>query len=57
MVIEAKRCRPNRSISLAKQRRGQKVSSIIQSDIPGNTTDKDVRYKRTGGMEAKKYQR
>ena len=28
---------------------------IIQGDIPGSSTNKDVHYERTGGMGAKKY--
>ena len=48
MVIKAKRRRPNRSISLAKQRRGQKVSSISQSDIPGSSIAQDMHCERTG---------
>ena len=35
----------------------QSVYPIIQCDILGNSTDKDMRYKRTGGMGAKKYLR
>ena len=48
---------PRRNTSLDKRNTDQSVYPIIQGDIPGNTNDKDVRYKRIGGMEAKKYQR
>jgi len=36
-----------RSISSAKQSRGQKLCSVIQSDILGNFIDKDMHYERT----------
>ena len=48
MAVKARRSRPRRSISLAKQGRGQKVSSIIQNDISGNSVDKDMHCERTG---------
>ena len=48
MAVKDGRGKPRRSISLAKQRRGQKVSSIIQSDIPGNFVDKDMHCENTG---------
>ena len=31
------------------------VYSIVQSDLPGNSIDRDMNYERTGGMEAHKY--
>ena len=31
------------------------VYSIVQSDLPENSIDKDMNYERTGGMEAHKY--
>ena len=31
------------------------VYPIIQSDLSGNSTDRDVHYERTRGMEAQKY--
>ena len=48
MAIKAGRGKPRRSITSAKQRRGQKVSSIIQNDIPGSSVDKNMHYERTG---------
>ena len=33
------------------------VYPIIQSDLSGNFTDRDVNYERTRGMEAQKYLR
>ena len=33
------------------------VYPIVQSDILGNSIDRDVNYERTGGMEAQKYLR
>ena len=48
MAVKAGRGRLRRSISLAKQRRGQKVSSIIQSDFLGNSVDKSMHCECTG---------
>ena len=48
MTAKAGRDRPRRSISSTKQRSGQKVSSIIQSDVPGSSVNKNVHYERTG---------
>ena len=48
MAVKARKGKPTRSISLAKQRRGQKVSSIIQSDILGSSGDKDMHSAQTG---------
>ena len=42
---------------MAKRSRGQKVRSVIQDDIPGNSIDKDIRYERTGQMGGEKYLR
>ena len=39
----------------SRPRRGQKVYSIIQSNIPRNSIDKDTHHKRTGQMGAVKY--
>ena len=33
------------------------MCSVIQSDIPGNSIDKDIRYERTGQMGGGKYLR
>ena len=46
-----------RSISLTKRSRGQKVCSVIQGDIPGNSIYKDIHYKRTRQMGGGKYLR
>ena len=46
-----------RNTSLDKRNIDQSVYPIIQCNILGNSIDKDMRYKRTGGMEAKKYLR
>ena len=54
MTVKARRGRLRRSISSAKQRRGQKESSIIQSDVPRNFVDKNMHYDK---MEAEKYLR
>ena len=48
MVVKVGRGRLRRRISSAKRRRGQKMSSIIQSDIPGNFVDKDMHCECTG---------
>ena len=37
--------------------RGQKVCSVIQNDIPGTSSDKDMYHERTGQMGAVKYLR
>ena len=39
--------RLRRSTSSAKQSRDQKGSSVIQSDIPGGSIDKDMHCERT----------
>ena len=33
------------------------VYPIVHSNFPGNSTDRDVNYQRTGRMEAQKYLR
>ena len=40
--------RPRRSISSAKQRKGQRVCSAIQSDNLGSSVDKDIHCDHTG---------
>ena len=57
MNEKAEEGKPRRSISSAKQSRRQKVCSIIQGDIPGNSIDKDIRYERTRQMGGGKYLR
>ena len=49
--------RPRRSISSAKQSRCWKMCSIIWSDVPRNSIDKDIHYERTKQMGAGKYLR
>ena len=52
MTIKVGRGKPRRSITSAKQRRGQKVSSIIQNDIPRSSVDKDMHCERTRRRES-----
>ena len=52
MIVKTGRGGPRRSISSAKQRGSQKVSSIIQSDVPRSSVDKDMYYERTGQNES-----
>ena len=49
--------RPRRSIFSAKRSRGQKVCLIIQSDIPGNSINKNMHYECAGQMGVGKYLR
>ena len=48
MAVKVGRGRSRRRISSAKRRRGQKMSSIIQSDISGSSVDKDMYCECTG---------
>ena len=48
MTTKAGKGKSRKSISSAKQIRGQKVSSIIQSDVPGSFVDKNMHCERTG---------
>ena len=57
MAVKIGRGKPRRSISLAKRKKGQKVCFVIQDDALGSSIDKDMHYKRTGQMGAKKYLR
>ena len=57
MTVKAGRGRPRRSISSAKRRRGQKVCSVVQNDIPRSSIDKNMHCERTRQMRAKKYLR
>ena len=52
MTVKAGKGRSRRSISSAKQRRGQKVSSIIKSGVPGSSIDKDLHCECTGKNES-----
>ena len=47
MIVKAGRGRSRKSISSAKRRRGQKVSSIIWSNVSGSSVDKDMHCERT----------
>ena len=42
-------------ISSTKRMRGQKVCSVIQSDVLGSSVDKDMYCERIGQMAAEKY--
>ena len=57
MAVKSERGRSRRSIFSVKQRRGQKMSSIIQSDVLGSSVDKDMHCECTDKMGAKKYLR
>ena len=57
MNEKAREVKPRRSISSAKRSKDQKVCSVIRSNIPGNSIDKDMHYERTGQMGAVKYLR
>ena len=48
MAVKAKRGRLRRSISSAKRRKGQKMSSNIQSDVPESSANKDMHCERMG---------
>ena len=50
MTVKAEGGRPKRSISSTKRSRCQKVCSIIQSDVSGNSIDKDMHCECTGKM-------
>ena len=57
MTVKAGGGRSRRSISSAKRSRGQKVCFVIQSDVPGNSIDKDMHGEGTGQIGAEKYLR
>ena len=46
---------PRRNASSAKQSRGKKVWSAIQSNVSGDSIDKDTHHESTGQKEAMKY--
>jgi len=46
-----------KSISSTKRNRGQKVCSVIQSDVLGSSIDKNMHCERTGQIGARKYLR
>ena len=49
--------RPMRSISSAKRSRDQKVCLVIQSNILGNSINKDMYHERTRQIGSAKYLR
>ena len=48
MTVKAGKGRSRRSISSVKRKRGQNESSIIQSDVPGSSINKDMYCECTG---------
>ena len=48
---------PRRNASSVEQSKGQKVQSIIQSNVPGCSIDKDIHYESTGQKKVMKYLR
>ena len=56
-IRKAREGRPRRSISSTKRSRGQKVCSVIQSDVLGSSIDKNMHCERTWQMGAVKYLR
>ena len=57
MTVKAKRGGPRRSIPLARRKEDRNMCPIIQGDVPGGSIDKNVNYKRTEGVGARKYLR
>jgi len=55
MTVKVGRGRLRRSIFSAKRKKGQKVCSVVQNDIPRSSIDKDMHCERTGQVGAKKY--
>ena len=55
MTMKAGRGGLMRVISSANRRRCQKMSPIIQGDLPGSSIDKGTPYERAEGSGAKKY--
>ena len=47
-VIRVQEGGPGRITSLAKQSRGSKVWFAIQSNVPGDSIDKDTHHESTG---------
>ena len=47
----------SRSSISSDKRSTDQTYPIVQSDLPGNFTDRDVNYDRTGRMQDKKYLR
>ena len=57
MTVKAERGGPRRSIPLARRKEDRNMCPIIQGDVPGGSIDKNVNYKRTEGVGARKYLR
>ena len=57
LVMRAQEGGSRRKVSLAKQNRGQKVWSAIQSNVLGNSIDKDSHHGNMGQRGAMKYLR
>ena len=57
LVIRVQEGGPRRNASSTEQSRGQKVWSAIQSNVPGNSIDKDTYHESTGQRETMKYLR
>ena len=55
MIVMAGRGFPRRNIPSAKRNEDQDVPPIIQGDVPGGSTDKDMHYERTGRTGVRKY--
>ena len=57
LVMRVQEGGPRRNAFLAKQSRGQKVWSAIQSNVPGDSIDKDTYYRSTRQKGTMKYLR
>ena len=57
LVMRVQEGGPRRNASLAEQSRGQMVWSAIQSNISGDSIDKDIHHESTGQRKAMKYLR
>ena len=57
MVMRVQKSDLRRNASSVKQSQGQKMRSVIKSNIPDNSTDEDKYQEGTGQREAMKYLR
>ena len=57
MTEKVRKGEPRRNVSSAKQRKGQKVWSAIQSNVMGYLIDKNTHHESTGQREVMKYLR
>ena len=55
MTEKVGKSEPRRNVSSAKQSRGQKVWSAIQSNVLGDFIDKDTLHESSGQRETMKY--